>query len=202
VNRIKLLIGSKNKHKIKEIKDILKGLDLEILSTLDFPDIPDVVEDEDTLEGNAIKKAKENASYAQCYSIADDTGLFIDALNGEPGVYAARYAGEPCSFEDNRRKVLANMKGVENRNAYFQTVVALASPEGLIATTDALVEGEITLEDKGEAGFGYDPIFLVNHTGKTYAEMNETEKNQLSHRGLALKKMIPILEKLIKTVRR
>lgn len=191
---MRLLIGSKNKHKISEIKDILKDLDIELLSTLDFPGIPDVIEDEDTLEGNAIKKAQENATLTNCFSIADDTGLFIEALNGEPGVYAARYAGESCSFEDNRRKVLENMKGVGNRNAYFRTVVALAGPHGLIATTDAIVLGKITLEDKGNGGFGYDPIFLVDNTGKTYAEMNEVEKNRLSHRGLALRKLIPILK--------
>ncbi len=190
---MRLLIGSKNKHKIREITDILRAVDIELVSTLDYPDIPDVEEDKDTLEGNAIKKAMENAIHANCLAIADDTGLFIEALNGEPGVYAARYAGEPCTFEDNRRKVLKNMAGMTNRKAYFRTVVALASPEGLIATMDAIVEGTITSEDKGSEGFGYDPIFLVDSTGLTYAEMNEEEKNRLSHRGLALRKLIPIL---------
>ncbi|HNW99990.1 MAG TPA: RdgB/HAM1 family non-canonical purine NTP pyrophosphatase [Candidatus Cloacimonadota bacterium] len=195
---MRLLIGSKNKHKIKEIKDILQGLDIELLSTHDFPDIPDVEEIHSTLEENAIKKATENAAYADCIALSDDTGLFIEALHGDPGVYAARYAGEHCSFEDNRKKVLKNMSGIANRKAFFKTVVALASPQGLIATTEGVVEGEIGLLDKGEGGFGYDPIFIVDGIGKTYSEMSDEEKNRLSHRGIALRKMIPILEEIIR----
>jgi len=195
---MRLLIGSKNKHKIKEIRDILQGLDIELLSTHDFPDIPDVEEIHSTLEENAIKKATENAAYADCIALSDDTGLFIEALHGDPGVYAARYAGEHCSFEDNRKKVLKHMSGIANRKAFFKTVVALASPQGLITTTEGVVEGEIGLLDKGEGGFGYDPIFIVDGIGKTYSEMSDEEKNRLSHRGIALRKMIPILEEIIR----
>jgi XTP/dITP diphosphohydrolase len=196
MSKITLLIGSKNRHKIQEISQILAGLNINLVSALDFPDMPDVEEDKDTLEENAAKKAIENAQFAQCLAISDDTGLFIDALDGAPGVYSARYAGETCSFADNRKKVLAEMQGMTNRQAYFRTVVVLASPEKVLAQTDGIVYGEITNEDIGDGGFGYDPIFRERETGKTYAEMDDEEKNRLSHRGIALQKIIPILRDL------
>ncbi len=180
---MKIFIGSKNRDKIKEIKEILG--DYEILSLKEFPDAPDVIEDKDTITENAIKKAVENAQYTGLLTAADDTGLFVRALKNEPGVYSARYAGENCSYQDNRVKMLKEMNDKEDRYAEFRTVVALADERGLIATAEGIVPGRITFEEKGDSGFGYDSIFEVKETGKTYAQMSDNEKNQISHRAKA-----------------
>ena len=192
-----LLLATRNKDKIKEIKEILKDLDVKILSASDIPGMPDVIEDKDTIKGNAIKKAIECATFSGMLTLADDTGLFVDALDGKPGVYASRYAGENCSYKDNRDKMLFEMTGKTNRKAQFHTVVAFASPDGLIDTTQGKVDGTITESEIGTGGFGYDAIFRANKTGKTFGEMNEKEKNEISHRGRAFRNMIPNLEKYI-----
>ncbi len=180
---MKIFIGSKNRDKIKEIKEILG--DYEILSLNEFPDAPDVIEDKDTITENAIKKAVENAQYTGLLTAADDTGLFVRALNNEPGVYSARYAGEKCSYQDNRVKMLKEMNDKEDRYAEFRTVVALADERGLIATAEGIVPGQITSQEMGDSGFGYDSIFEVKETGKTYAQMSDKDKNQISHRAKA-----------------
>ncbi len=190
---IKLLLATRNVDKVIEIKEILKDLDVEIVSASQFPDMPDVIEDKDTIKGNSIKKATECAEYSNLLTIADDTGLFVDAIDGKPGVYAARFAGEDCSYKDNRVKMLEEMKGISNRNAQFRTICALVSPDELIATTEGIVEGTITEEEFGDNGFGYDAIFRANETGKTFGEMTLTEKEKISHRSRAFSKMIPIL---------
>ncbi len=195
---MKLLIASRNKDKIAEIKDILKNLDLKIVTALDFPDLPEVIEDKDTIEGNAIKKAVECAEFTGLLTIADDTGLFIKALNGEPGVYAARYAGEYCTYKDNREKLLKNMNGKINRKAEFQTVSALASPKRLIGTAAGKVDGKITKKEIGNNGFGYDSIFQADESDKTFGEMTDKEKHKISHRGRAFRNIIPILEGYVK----
>ena len=189
-----IVIASRNKDKIIEIKEILAGLDFEFIPALDFPNLPDVIEDKETIAGNAIKKAMETSQNTGMLALADDTGFFVDALDGAPGVYAARYAGEVCSYKDNREKMLREMKGQNNRKAQFRTVVALASPTGLIGTAEGKVEGTITLQDEGEGGFGYDPIFRADETGKTFGEMNNHDKNKISHRGRAFRNIIPLLE--------
>ncbi len=191
-----IVIASRNKDKIIEIKEILAGLDFEFVPALDFPNLPDVIENKDTIAGNAIKKAMETSQNTGMLALADDTGFFVDALGGAPGVYAARYAGEVCSYKDNREKMLREMKGQNNRKAQFRTVVALASPTGLIGTAEGKVEGTITLQDEGEGGFGYDPIFRADETGKTFGEMNNNDKNKISHRGRAFRNIIPILKEL------
>lgn len=191
---MKLFIGSKNKDKIKEIKEILQ--DFEILSLNEFPDAPDVIEDKDTIMGNAIKKAIENAQYTGLLTAADDTGLFVRALDNQPGVYSARYAGDKCSYLDNRKKMLSEMSGKEDRYAEFRTVVALADKNGLIATAEGIVPGEITNEEIGDSGFGYDSIFKVAETKKTYAQMSDKEKNMISHRAKAFFLIREKLEKL------
>ena len=180
---MRIFIGSKNRDKIKEIKDILK--EYEILSLNEFPDAPDVIEDKDTIMGNAVKKAIENAQFTGLLTAADDTGLFVRALDNQPGVYSARYAGEECSYQDNRRKMLQEMSGKEDRYAEFRTVVALADKTGLIATAEGIVPGEITTKELGDSGFGYDSIFKAAETQKTYAQMSDNEKNQISHRAKA-----------------
>ena len=194
---MKILIGTKNRDKFSEIREILSGLDFELLSAADFDEFPDVVEDKDTIEGNAIKKAEEMATRSRMYVLADDTGLFVDALGGDPGVYSARYAGETCSYRDNRMKLLDEMTGITERNASFRTVVALADDKGkVIATVEGEVEGEIIFEEKGDKGFGYDSIFLCHETGKTFAEMSSDDKHKISHRGRAFKKMLTKIKEL------
>ncbi len=180
---MKIFVGSKNKDKIKEIKKILH--DYEILSLSEFPDAPDVIEDKDTIAGNAKKKAVENAQYTGLLTVADDTGIFVRALDNRPGVYSARYAGDQCSYKDNRDKMLREMSDKEDRYAEFRTVVALADKSGLVAIAEGVVPGEITKEELGNSGFGYDSIFKVATTQKTYAQMSEEEKNKISHRARA-----------------
>ena len=165
---MKLLLATRNKDKIKEIKEILKDLNIEIISAYDFPGMPDVIEDKDTIEENAIKKAEECTAFSGMLTLADDTGLFVDALDGKPGVHAARFAGENCSYKDNRDKMLREMTGKTNRKAQFRTFVAFASPEGLIDTALGKVDGTITENEIGTGGFGYDPIFRADETGKTF----------------------------------
>ncbi len=188
---MKLLIATRNKDKIIEIREILKDLDLEIISAFDIPGMPDVIEDRDTIKGNAIKKAEECAAFSGLLTLADDTGLFVDALDGAPGVYAARYAGENCSYKDNRDKMLKEMNGKDNRVAQFRTVVAFASPTGIITTAEGKVDGEITTKEIGTGGFGYDAIFKAVETGKTFGEMTQTEKEKISHRGRAFRNILP-----------
>ncbi len=188
-----LLLATRNEDKVIEIKDILKDLDVEIISASQFPDMPDVIEDRDTIKENAIKKAIECAAFSGMLTLADDTGLFVEALNGKPGVHAARFAGENCSYKDNRDKMLNEMKGKTDRKAQFRTVVAFASPQELIDTTQGKVDGTITESEIGTGGFGYDPIFRANETGKTFGEMSEKDKNKISHRGKAFRNMIPVI---------
>lgn len=189
----KLVIASHNRDKIKEIKAMLTGLSVEVCSIDDIlPDF-DVVEDCDTIFGNAAKKALETAVVTGFPALADDTGLFIEALDGQPGVYAARFAGENCSYADNRQKALSMLNNVDNRKAVFKTVVVLAEPNGVVAYREGAVEGFITTSERGNNGFGYDAVFQVGGTDKTYAEMHDEAKNNCSHRGLALKAILPFL---------
>ena len=193
----KLVLASQNKDKLIEIKALLADLPIEIVTVGDLlPDF-EVIEDKDTILGNAAKKALETAIATGLPSLADDTGLFIEALNGEPGVYAARFAGEPCTYADNRNKALLMMQGKDNRKAEFRTMVVLAEPDGVVAYREGIVQGTITLSERGTNGFGYDAVFEVTGTGKTYAEMDNTEKNLCSHRGKALQAMLPLLKKYI-----
>ena len=190
---MKLLLATRNKDKIKEIKEILKDLNLEIISAFDIPAMPDVVEDRDTIKGNAIKKAIECAAFSGMLTLADDTGLFVDVLEEKPGVHAARFAGENCTYKDNRQKMLREMTGKTNRKAQFRTVVAFASPQGLIDIALGKIDGTITESEIGTGGFGYDAIFRADETGRTFGEMCEKEKNKISHRGRAFRNMIPVI---------
>ena len=199
MKRFKLLLATGNNDKIKEIKEILNDLPVEIFTKNDFKDFPEVEEDTSTLEGNASKKALEIAQKYNMHTIADDTGFFVSALNGAPGIYAARYAGENCSYQDNRNKLLREMKDKTDRNAYFETVVAFASPDKIIAISHGKVNGKITEHEKGKGKFGYDPIFMVEDTGKTFAEMDSAQKNKVSHRARALQKMKENLKEYYKT---
>ncbi len=183
---MKLVIATRNPNKLIEIREVL-SLDPNIVkSSLDYPQIPDVIEDKETLEENAIKKAITISAATGCWALADDSGLEVDALNGAPGVYSARYAGEHCSYIDNCKKLLFEMDGKENRRARFRTVLALVNLVGEIRTIEGSVEGRILNEMRGDGGFGYDPIFMPDGYNLSYAEFDPLEKNRISHRGKAL----------------
>lgn len=189
---MQLVFATNNENKIKEIKLAL-GQKFEILSLKDINCTEELPETQETLKGNALQKAKYVFEHYNVNCFSDDTGLVIDALNGEPGVYSARYAGEQNNAEANMQKVLKNLKGAENRVAYFETSIALIiNGEEHIFTGKA--EGEILKEKSGAEGFGYDPIFKPNGFEKTFAEMTMKEKNLISHRGKAFAKMISFLE--------
>jgi len=159
----------------------------------DFPKFPPTVEDRDTIEGNAMKKALEMAKLSGMLCLADDTGLFIDALDGAPGVYAARFAGEGCSYHDNRVKALQLLEGITQRKAEFRTAMALAAPDGIISFQIGKVTGSIAYEEKGEAGFGYDSIFIVDSLQRSFGELSDSEKHSVSHRGRVLRAMLPVI---------
>ena len=190
-----ILFATHNPDKLKELEELVNPLKLRLHFLRELPGFYPTEEDQETLQKNAMKKALEAAKYSGLITLADDTGLFIEALNGAPGIMSARFAGNSCSYSDNRQKVLRLLQNIQIRKAYFKTAVALSAPDGIIAVTEGRLEGEITTEERGNNGFGYDSIFAVN--GKTYAEMNADEKNRLSHRALAIKSIIPILQKII-----
>ena len=192
-----VILSSGNKHKISEIKDILKGMSFEVVSKddLGYTDF-EVEEDGSTLEENAFKKAEELHRLVKGIVIADDTGLFVDALNGDPGVYSARYAGELVSYEENNTLLLRNLKDVptEKRTAHFKTVMAVIFEDGRRMSAEGRVDGTIAFEERGKNGFGYDPLFIVEDTGRTFSEMTEEEKNNVSHRARALRNLREKLE--------
>lgn len=190
-----ILIASNNPDKISELNALLSFLPIKLHSLSEFPHLPQTVEDCDSIAKNAMKKALEAAVGSGLLALADDTGLFIEALKGEPGVFAARFAGENCSYADNRNKALRLLENESNRKASFKTAVALAAPDGIIAVVEGVVKGEITLAERGDTGFGYDSIFAIE--GVTYAEMDADTKNRMSHRAAAIKKMLPILENML-----
>lgn len=191
---MKLLLATQNKHKVEEISLLLDPFGLDLVSLLDFPEIGEIVEDGDSLEANALIKAKAGYDHCGLPTLADDTGLAVDALNGAPGVYAARYAGENVTYDDNVNKMLKEMKRVrkDERQAQFQTVAVFYDGQTSVSALGE-VHGTITEERQGESGFGYDPIFYVPEEQKTYAQMGLDEKNQLSHRRRAFEKLFDIL---------
>jgi XTP/dITP diphosphohydrolase len=187
----RLVFATNNKHKTTEIQHLI-GRHIQLLNLGDLGFTGDIPEETETLEGNAAQKAFfiYDRYHVNCF--ADDTGLEIEALSGAPGVYSARYAGENCSFEDNMNKVLKAMLGVENRKARFRTVIALVE-SGKLTTFQGEIRGVITQKKQGSQGFGYDPIFMPDGYGCTFAEMSLEEKNRISHRALAVHKLIEYL---------
>lgn len=187
-----ILLATANPHKAAELQRMLEDVGIEVLTLADLPSEisgEQVEEDEPTLEGNALKKARYWADRSGLSTLADDTGLEVEALGGAPGVFSARYAGEDATYEDNVRKLLAELQGTEERKAQFRTVLALISSEGEYLF-DGRCEGVILDEIRGAGGFGYDPIFLPLGFEKTFAEMDATEKNAISHRGRALQAFV------------
>lgn len=191
---MRLVLATRNAHKVAEIARLLEGTGVEAVPADAVPGAPEVEEDQPTLEGNAAKKARTLARFAGTWALADDTGLEVDALGGAPGVRSARYAGPGCSYEDNCRKLLGAMSGVPEgrRGARFRTVMALSSPDGKTRTADGSLEGSIGTASRGGNGFGYDPVFVLAD-GRTLAELSRDEKNGISHRGSALRKIIPLI---------
>mgnify|MGYP001425478465 CR=1 FL=1 len=184
---MKIVIATHNKDKFKELYLGLSTFNIELLSLYDFPEIGEIIEDGKTLKDNALIKARTVHKITSLPTISDDTGLAVDALNGEPGVYSARYAGENCTYLDNVNKMLLEMKDIpENkRSATFSTVMAYVDDKREL-TVKGVVEGIITDKIKGIGGFGYDSIFYVCNKGKTFSEMSIEEKNLISHRSKAI----------------
>ena len=197
-----LVLATRNRNKVIELVALLGDLGITIRTLDEFPDAPEVVEDGDTCEANAIKKARAIADSTGLPAVADDTGLEVDALGGRPGVYAARYAGEDATYEDNCRKLLRELTGVprEQRTARFLTVAAIALPLDGIRVAQGTLEGVIAEEASGTLGFGYDPVFLVPELGKTLAQLSADQKNTISHRAKAFAKVREMLSASIVNV--
>ena len=189
----KLLLASANPHKIEELQQMLEPLDIEVIGSKAYPHAEEVIEDQPDLEGNALKKARYWYHLTGIPALSDDTGLEVDALNGAPGVYSARYAGENATYAENVEKLLRELAGKSNRNARFRTVVAFVSEEGE-KLFDGVCSGVITDEPKGEKGFGYDPLFLPDGYSETFAELSSEEKNRISHRGRALARFLDMVQ--------
>lgn len=184
---MKLLVASRNKHKLEEIRAIFNMSDVVLIGANEIPGLPEVVEDGASFQVNAIKKAVTLAMFSRMWTMADDSGLEVDALGGAPGVHSARYAGEPVDYAANNAKLLKEMEDITLRSARFWCVVALSSPSGRAQIVEAKCEGRIIDKIRGEEGFGFDPLFVPEGHEQTFAEMRSTLKNMISHRALALR---------------
>jgi XTP/dITP diphosphohydrolase len=185
-----IVLASRNEHKIEELRSTLAPFDIELKSTFDFPYLEEVEEDKPTLTGNALKKAQYVFRETGLPALADDTGLEVDALDGRPGVYSARYAGESATYQENVDKLLDEMSGIgiKNRGAQFRTVVGFVTDKGS-HTFEGVCRGKILKEERGNQGFGYDPVFRPEGCDKTFAELDTETKNRISHRGKAIEKL-------------
>ena len=193
---MEVVLATRNVDKINEIKDMLKNLRLKILTFKDFPNLPYVKEEGNTLEENALLKARCVSHFTDKVALADDSGLEVEALEGAPGVFSSRFAGPGATYEDNNRKLLSSLRDIpdEKRKALFRCVVALVDPRGKERIVEGVCKGKIILEARGKNGFGYDPLFQPEGSDKTFAEISPKEKNQISHRAKALLKAKMILE--------
>jgi len=196
---MRLILATRNQGKIKELVSLLSPLDLEVVSLSLYPELPEIIEDGTTFAENAVKKAKTIASATGCLTMSDDSGLEVDYLNGAPGIYSARFAGEKSDDITNNMKLLQLLENVprEERKARFFCVVAIATPSGKIFTAEGICQGLIAFEQKGAGGFGYDPLFYVPEFAKTFAELDPAVKNTISHRARALAGAYKILLDII-----
>ncbi len=194
---LELVVATRNKKKVEEIRRMCEGVPVVLLSPDDFPGCPEVEEDAGTFRGNAVKKALAVSSYTRRPAVADDSGLEVNSLHGAPGVFSARYAGEEADDKKNIEKLLSLMEVTEDnrRSARFVCSIALAFPDGRVETFEGHVGGRIGREQRGTGGFGYDPVFSPDSHERTFAEMDPTEKDTMSHRGMALKKLRVYLAK-------
>ncbi len=199
---LRIIFATGNQGKMREIRDIMSDLDAEILSMKEAGIEADIEEDGKTFEENAVIKAKAVATFTDAIVLADDSGLEIDYLNKEPGIYSARYLGEDTPYAVKNKNLIERLAGVpdEKRTARFVCAIAAVMPGGEIVTTRGVIEGRIGYEEKGDNGFGYDPIFFVPEYGVTTAQLTEDEKNRISHRGRALSAMKTELRKRISQV--
>ena len=191
---MKLIIASNNAHKLIEIKAILGDVFREILSMREAGITHETVEDGETFLENAEKKAREMAEISGCYALADDSGLCVDALDGGPGIYSARFAGEHGNDEANNDLLLQKLENVTDRGAHYTCAMALACPDGRMITAEGYLYGEIGYERRGHNGFGYDPLFILPERGCTTAELSPEEKNAISHRANALHALLAKLQ--------
>ena len=196
---MKIILATHNRDKEKELQKSLEGLNVKICSLFDFPNIGEIEETGTTLLENSLLKARTVFDITGIPTIADDTGLEVDYLDGAPGVYSARYAGNNVSYQDNVDKLLIELDGVpyERRTARFRTVVTYIDKNEEL-WTEGYIDGIISETIIGDRGFGYDPVFFVPHKGKTFAELSSDEKNKISHRGIALQKLRKILINVLK----
>jgi XTP/dITP diphosphohydrolase len=194
-----LVIASRNRGKIREIRSLLRDEPVDLLSLEDVPDAPVVEEDGATFAENAIKKATAIADASGQWAIADDSGLEVDALGGRPGIRSARYSGPGATDERNIARLLRELDALppSKRGAQFHAAVALAAPGRLIGVVEGTVRGRITAEPKGRRGFGYDPVFLIPSLRKTAAQLPQAEKNRISHRGRALRKLRTLIHRTL-----
>ncbi len=191
---MKLIIASNNTHKLREIREILGDSFEEILSLQDAGIDHETVEDGQTFMGNAEKKAREIMEISGCCALADDSGLCVDALGGAPGVYSARFSGVHGDDKANNRVLLEKLQGVEDRSAHFTCAIALAWPDGHVDRAEGYFYGQIAHEEAGENGFGYDPLFYLPERGCTSAQLTPEEKNAVSHRAVALRRLLALLQ--------
>jgi XTP/dITP diphosphohydrolase len=200
VEKIEVVIATRNSGKLREIRAILSPLGLKILSLRDFPEVPEIIEDGQTFEENAVKKAAVVSRQTGRMAIADDSGLAVDALQGRPGVFSSRYAGEKATDAQRYQKLLKEMAGTPQgkRGAAFICAMAVASPKGKVEMVKGECRGEIAFAPKGSHGFGYDPVFYLPERGKTMAELEPDVKNRISHRAQALEKLKQVLPNFLK----
>ncbi len=192
-----IVIATRNKGKTAEIRNMLKDFPVTVKNLNDFGPIPEIIEDGETFDDNAYKKASMTARMLGFPALADDSGLVVDALDGAPGVYSARYGGEHLSDEERCVKLLKALDGVENRGAAFECVISIAVPQGAALTYEARCRGLIAGELRGKNGFGYDPVFYYPSYQKTFAELTMEEKNSVSHRGKALREVVSEFDKVL-----
>jgi XTP/dITP diphosphohydrolase len=197
---MQLLVATRNKDKLKEIRTLLADLQLDVVSAADIRGLPEIDEDGTTIRDNAVKKAIESAKSAKMLTLADDTGLEVDALRGEPGVRSARFAGAGASYHENNKKLLGLLGGVpmEKRTARFRCVAAIADENGLVETVEGICNGTIIEEERGGGGFGYDPLFIPDGQVKTFAELPLEVKNRISHRSKAMQKAWAVLSRYLR----
>ena len=192
-----IVLATRNSGKVKEFQQLLEDFPVQIKNLNDFGPIPEVEEDGTTFDDNAYKKASFAAKVLGLPTIADDSGLVVEALGGAPGVMSARYAGENATDQQNIKKLLGEMEGKTDRGAAFECVISIAVPSGPALTYEGRCEGEISTKPKGVSGFGYDPVFYFPEYGKTFAELTSEEKNKVSHRGKALAQVAAEFDKIL-----
>src|SRR5579862_7267496 len=197
---MQILVATRNKHKLKELAALLQDLPLEPIPTGDVRGAPEIVEDGATIRDNAVKKAVETAKATKKLTLADDTGLEVDALKGEPGVRSARFASEDATYHENNKLLLQRLEGVpyDKRTARFRCVVAIADAQGMYDCVEGICNGTILEAERGGGGFGYDPLFIADGQTKTFAELSPEVKNRISHRAKAMQKAWAVLSRYLR----